>query len=418
MQASPRPPFRPFPPALPSDVHVDGTPAGLGRLARWHIEHAEEWQRFLRVPDHDVEDILQDAFVVLLTKAETLGPEVLDSWLRGVVRNKAKHYARAVAIASKLEPLLRAKLESHSSPILAPDAALLRRQAVFAVFWLVEQVEECRREVAERHVFADEPLPQIARSLGEPPGTVNARWEFAKADMRAAVERERRKQGAARWLVMLAALIENLWLWLGVGGRRRRDAVAALDERAAGLPVGARHEGQKSADRAGHRRSWVAALIACALLPLALIAHEASRPMAVHATAFAASGPSVVRSLALARWLPPRAHGEQRATPDGALSADTSSPSADGGQAREKSPRVPLPAKARPAASGQKAPALKSLTSAELDMARHLLVVATTSHQAGRFAIAEAALEQYRRMFPENPYPQIYTRAVSAQRSR
>lgn len=395
-----------------ASAHGSDPPSGvrprrvdIDRLARRHLARAGRWARELGVPEQDVEELLQEALLVVVKKAGPVRPELLESWFRGVLWNRKRHLLRAKAIARKFEPLLQAHIEHSAPPAPTSDADLLRRQAISAALWLLSQVHPSRRQVVERHLFDDEPLAEIAESMNLRPGTVFARWERGKADMRAAIERAQKKEGSARWLVALAALIEALWLGFLAKARPLGERVASLSGRTFGRARGraSRRDALASSGRSRPRsfrsRAW--AVAAWAVFPLAFISHGALRaPVFPAVLAGASLG-------ATAAFLEREALDEEPAAPGPtqpvvprlpATSNDRRSPAATPGQA----PRTA----ARPAA-GRSPP-----SAADLEMARILLLQATTSTNHD---VARAALRRYRRMFPDNPYPALYERARQAE---
>jgi RNA polymerase sigma factor (sigma-70 family) len=380
-----------------SGVRARAASVDFDSFARTQLQHTGRWARELRVPEQDVEELLQDAFVVMLEKGSTVRPELLGSWFRGVLHNKMQHFARAKAVATRFEPLLRAHLAGPASACATPDADVVRREVLSVVFWLVEQVHESRREVVERYVFDDEPLAEIAEAMNEPPGTVFARWERGKADMRRALERERHRRGAERWWILVGALVETLRVALLLNGRRINDAITALRARA--LPRAPESSPLASAKQSRHRSASgpSGALVACAAVLLGMSSHVSldvpQLPVVALATSFDASagfkGKEGAVDVPAAQALP--------------RGAGTSFPSAPkDNRAADALPAAELRDLRRPPPRGA------SSTAADLEMARLLILQAATS---ANMDVARGALRRYRRLFPEDPFPALHQRA-------
>ncbi|MFO0586061.1 MAG: sigma-70 family RNA polymerase sigma factor [Polyangiaceae bacterium] len=208
--------------------------------------------RRLRVPAADAEDLIQDALMLLVENDHEIAPPARWSWFTTTLRNRRMHVGRDRALAREREPLLEAHFRALASPFEPPDAPILDEQRRSAARWLVAQVHASRRAVAVAHLWEDRTLEEIAADMKLSLGTVRSRWDRAKEDMRAAIEREQKKQGGFAWLVSIVALLFAAWFWLFGRASEGKAASPASD--------GA---------RASHRRH-TRKLLAVAALPLLL----------------------------------------------------------------------------------------------------------------------------------------------------
>ncbi len=185
--------------------------AELLGLLRGPLPRPESWARVLRVSAQDAEDLIQDALLALVEKPEAQ-PRSPRGWLFGAARLGRRRLVRARARAALYEPQIEAYLRDLGGSPPSPDEEIDRRERLLAVFWLLDHVKPTRREVAEHCLFGAS-SEVLAAELGLPSGTVKSQWRRAKADMRAALDREMARNGDRAWLAALFALVAALWLW-------------------------------------------------------------------------------------------------------------------------------------------------------------------------------------------------------------
>lgn len=199
--------------------------AELLGLLRGPLPHPGNWARALRVSAQDAEDLIQDALLALVEKPDAQ-PRSPRGWLFGAARLGRRRLVRARARAALYEPQIEAYLRDLGGSPPAPDEEIDRRERLLAVFWLLDQVKPTRREVAEHCLFGAS-SEGLAAELGLPSGTVKSQWRRAKADMRAALDREMARNGDRAWLAALFALVAALWLWARRRARARSGQLLA-----------------------------------------------------------------------------------------------------------------------------------------------------------------------------------------------
>ncbi|MFO0589888.1 MAG: sigma-70 family RNA polymerase sigma factor [Polyangiaceae bacterium] len=309
--------------------------------------------RRLRVPAADAEDLIQDALTLLVENDHEVAPPARWSWFTRTLHNQRMHVQRDRALATEREPVLKAHFRALAPPLESPDAPILDEQRRSAARWLVAQVHESRRVVAELHLWEDRTLEEIAADMKLSLGTVRSRWDRAKEDMRAAIEREQKKQGGFAWLVTIVALLSAAWFWLF--GRESHGE--------AGSPAS---DGARASRRRHARR-----LLAVAALPLLLSMEELPQE-----TLSAADEPIDVRVALSYTCVPYLSTNAERET-------DAAQP----------------PHKER-----AEAPDHLSNAAPDTRMDRAMLAQAAAATAAGKSELASRILRDHDLMFPHSPY--------------
>lgn len=328
----------------------------------------------VRVSPSDAEDLLQDTLLLFLEKHESIQPGSWRAWILGTLRNRELELFKKQALWRKYEPQLEAHAQ-HAGPWCAePDAAIRQEQILFALKWLLAQVQPSRRDVAERYLFDGVTLAAIAAETGSPLGTVRSQWTRAKRDMRAAIERERAELDDLFVAVMLAIL--GAWcVWIGAHVRRTVGVLAG-----------------------GHRlRRRAGVAFACALLPLAVLRHTALEPLQPPGAATIAASFEASAGTFAGEVQHDTARSDKRLVLAPFLTTNAERELEWGSQ----------PAARR----GMPAPPAED---SERELGRGLLGRANTALQQGHERIARDALLLYDDEFPDNPFPALRAQVVSA----
>lgn len=165
----------------------------LGPLYRQH--HTFVWQalRCLGVHDHEVDDAVQDVFVVVYRRLDAFeGRSSIRTWLYGIARRVAWKYRtraqREVArVSSFRESLDDADLE----------AATDRQRAFEVLQTFLEELDDDRREAFVLAEFASLRAPEIARALDVNLNTVYSRLRSARIELDRTVTRLRARDAAS-----------------------------------------------------------------------------------------------------------------------------------------------------------------------------------------------------------------------------
>lgn len=169
-------------------------------------EHAEGVRRLARqlVADPDrAEDVAQETLLLAVARWPLRAVRDIGSWLRGVVRNKAREAARAEGRRQRHEgdATLVARREAPD-----PSDVAARVEASERVLALLRGLAPAYRDVLWMRHFEDLTPTEIARRLGLPLETVRTRIRRATEEIRAGLDRayDGRRSAWAGALVSLA----------------------------------------------------------------------------------------------------------------------------------------------------------------------------------------------------------------------
>jgi RNA polymerase sigma-70 factor (ECF subfamily) len=146
--------------------------------------------RRLGVAPEAIDDVVQDIFVVVYGRLETLErPGSIRSWLYGIVRRTVSTYRRSRNVRERRESPDPA-VEEHAgfmqpSPL---DLAVLSDE-VKLLWRLLEQVDAPKREVLVLAELEEMTMPEIAHSVGIPLNTAYSRLRAARQDFNVAFSR-------------------------------------------------------------------------------------------------------------------------------------------------------------------------------------------------------------------------------------
>jgi len=150
--------------------------------------HAAFVLRVLRrmgVPERDLDDAVQDAFVVAHRRLSSYDPAVLPtSWLFGIARRIAIAHRRR-AHARREEP--RSEIDLGSVPPGQLDA-LLGTEAQSILLAALESLDEPKRAVFVLYELEGVPMAEVARAVVCPLQTAYSRLHAARALVRTSVE--------------------------------------------------------------------------------------------------------------------------------------------------------------------------------------------------------------------------------------
>jgi RNA polymerase sigma-70 factor (ECF subfamily) len=179
------------------DLTVAGAAASTS-ATEVYAEHADfvfaSLQRF-GIRDNDLEDLLQEVFVVVHRKLHTFdGSSRMTTWLYAIsLRVAAAHRRRAhVRREQSVDPVPEPS-GSHTSG--DPEAALQRGQARRQLEAILDELDLDKRAVFVMFEIDELSCDEIAVVVGAPVGTVYSRLHAARAAFREAVARHRARRG-------------------------------------------------------------------------------------------------------------------------------------------------------------------------------------------------------------------------------
>ncbi|MBN9165305.1 MAG: hypothetical protein BGO98_49575 [Myxococcales bacterium 68-20] len=158
-------------------------------MFREHGRYAFRLLRRLGVHEADVDDVLQEVFVVVHRKLSEFDPSrSRRAWVYGIcVRLAASHHRtrrnrRELPVEQESEPI-----DDAATPLELVEA---RKKLAFLDRMLAE-LPEPKREVFVLHMIEDLPMHEVAEALGCPLHTAYTRFYAAKKMFEAAVRRAR-----------------------------------------------------------------------------------------------------------------------------------------------------------------------------------------------------------------------------------
>ena len=150
--------------------------------------------RRLGVPPDAVDDVVQEIFVVVHARMETIEqPASLRSWLYGVVRRTVStyHRGRRVRSAHEASDSFDEARAMQPSPL---DLAVLSDE--LRLLWrLLGEFDGLKREVFVLVELEEMTVPEIAEALGVPLNTAYSRLRAARQEFNAAFARHAAQQG-------------------------------------------------------------------------------------------------------------------------------------------------------------------------------------------------------------------------------
>lgn len=167
-----------------------------------HAAHVDfVWRTLQRfgVRDADLEDALQEVFVVVFQRLHTYDPAVrVTTWLHGIARRVAIAWRRRAYI--RRERTVEGLPEPRAAEEGNPESVASEREARARLAAILDTLDPDRRAVFVMFEIDGVPCDEIAALMGVPVGTVYSRLHAARKDFERALARWRARdpQGAAR----------------------------------------------------------------------------------------------------------------------------------------------------------------------------------------------------------------------------
>lgn len=155
-----------------------------------HVRFVWRVLRTLGVPESQIEDAVQDVFVVVHRRlAEWQGRAAITTWLFAIARRVARTYRRRAghSAAAKLEPLsdeLADDLPGGGDPF----ADMSRSQAAATVLAILDGLDDDKRIVFALVELEQLSVPEVARMLDLNLNTAYSRLRLARQAFEAAVK--------------------------------------------------------------------------------------------------------------------------------------------------------------------------------------------------------------------------------------
>ena len=173
-------------------------PQGTGVVGLRELYQAEfaricRLMRRLGVPDKDLEDAVQDVFMVVHRRWEDLDPDrPAKAWLSGIAVRVASQWRRKASVRHE------AALEDAepASPAPGADAVLEARRARARVLGALDVLPEDQRMVFVLHELDGCSMPEIAAALGIPVNTAYSRLRLGRERFVTAVGGNKAREAA------------------------------------------------------------------------------------------------------------------------------------------------------------------------------------------------------------------------------
>ena len=148
--------------------------------------------------DSVAEDLLHDAFVVILTSLDKLrSDDKLESWMTSIVRNVGYHYRNHLAKEQATLQQIRKEREGEMGTILSPDYEQLQA--------LVSQLTQGCQQVFRLSVFEGLSHLEISQLLGIAPHSSSSQLSHAKRMLQALIKQS--------WILILLLIAIPTAVW-------------------------------------------------------------------------------------------------------------------------------------------------------------------------------------------------------------
>jgi len=146
--------------------------------------------RHLGVGDGELDDVVQDIFVVIYERLDTLQqPESLRSWIYGIIRRivGVHHRTKRTALIRTGTELV--EIEVLHSAMVTPQQMAEQSEHSKLLWSLLERLDPPKREVFVAIELEEMTAPEIATAIGVPLNTVYSRLRIARQEVEAALQR-------------------------------------------------------------------------------------------------------------------------------------------------------------------------------------------------------------------------------------
>jgi RNA polymerase sigma-70 factor (ECF subfamily) len=176
------------------DAPARGARATHFTLAEVYREHSSfVWRlaRRLGVSDAQIEDAVQDVFVVVHRRlGEFEGRSSMRTWLAGIVRRVVHDYRRTRARKPAV-PTADSDLAGLPSSNGSPEASVLASEATRMLHLLLDQLDDDKREIFILAELEQWSMSEIAEATGTKINTVSSRLRLAREAFEQAAQRLR-----------------------------------------------------------------------------------------------------------------------------------------------------------------------------------------------------------------------------------
>lgn len=140
------------------------------------------------IPENEVEDVVQEIFVVIHARLQTLErSEALRSWIYGIVRRTASTYHRNKRVRAAHVEAFCAEPDVTYPQIPSPLDLAEQSDQVRLLWSLIEQLDPPKREAFVLAELDEMTVPEIAAAINVPLNTVYSRIRVARQELEQAL---------------------------------------------------------------------------------------------------------------------------------------------------------------------------------------------------------------------------------------
>lgn len=189
--------FVPLEPDVRTSVAPEAAPPEAGFATLYDRYARFVWRALVRlgVADRDVEDVMQEVFLVVHRRLNDFRHESsLRTWVYGIVVHVARNYRRTGTRHQHDAPSARDSASSDGLPDHSerqPDALLAKAQAAKLLIDILNDLDQSSREVFVLAELEEMTAVEIGEVLSLNPNTVASRLRAARRAFEHAVKRNR-----------------------------------------------------------------------------------------------------------------------------------------------------------------------------------------------------------------------------------
>ncbi|HMA94736.1 MAG TPA: sigma-70 family RNA polymerase sigma factor [Polyangiaceae bacterium] len=177
-------------PCRDSALSLDGVGemSGFPEIYRKYFNFVWSCTRRFGIPENEVEDVVQEIFVVIHARLQTLErSEALRSWIYGIIRRTASTYRRNKRVRAAHAEALRAEPEVTYPQMPSPLDLAEQTDQVRLLWSLIEQLDPPKREAFVLAELDEMTVPEIAAAINVPLNTVYSRIRVARQELEQAL---------------------------------------------------------------------------------------------------------------------------------------------------------------------------------------------------------------------------------------
>jgi RNA polymerase sigma-70 factor (ECF subfamily) len=186
-------------PAVRSDPDRSGDVPSFRFVYDKYLDFVWTCARRLGVPMDAIDDVVQEIFIVVHARLQTLEqPGSLRSWLYSVVRRTVSTYHRGRHVRTARE-FSEPALEVRASPMQPSPLDLAVLNDELNLLWrLLNELDERKREILILAELEEMTTPEIAEAIGIPLNTAYSRLRAARHEFNVAFLRYRAAEKGMR----------------------------------------------------------------------------------------------------------------------------------------------------------------------------------------------------------------------------